>query len=346
MAGSTYPLNAPLCSVCIANYNGLGLIEACIDSVLAQGWNERVEIIVHDDASTDGSAELIRQRYPTVKLLVGKENVGFCLANNRMARQASGQYLLLLNNDAELMAGALDTLLDAAEKSPQGAILGLPQYDAQSGELLDIGSLLDPFLNPVPNLDAARNDVGMVMGACLWLPKSLWDELGGFPEWFGSIGEDLYLCSAARLQGYAVRAIGASGYRHHVGKSFGGGKVTREQRLSTTSRRRALSERNKTLVMLICYPSLWLLIFLPLHILLLVMEGLLLSLLKWDIAIWQSIYWKSLISLSKNFARAMQERQRINALHRITLRKWSRPFTWLPHKLRLLIRHGTPHIQH
>ena len=108
---------------------------------------------------------------------------------------------------------------------PSPAILTLPQYDAETGALLDIGSRLDPFLNPVPNLDPARNEVGTVHGACLWIDKALWDELGGFPEWFGSVGEDLYLCCCARLAGYPVRALGNSGYRHRVGQSFGGGKA-------------------------------------------------------------------------------------------------------------------------
>ncbi|MCZ7654266.1 MAG: hypothetical protein M5R42_08205 [Rhodocyclaceae bacterium] len=78
----------------------------------------------------------------------------------------------------------------------------------------------------MPNRDPRRQDVAMVAGACLWIPKHLWDELGGFPEWFGSIGEDLYLCCMARLAGHPVRAPGTSGYRHGVGASFGGGKVS------------------------------------------------------------------------------------------------------------------------
>ena len=61
------------------------------------------------------------------------------------------------------------------------AILTLPQFDATSGELIDRGCLLDPFFNPVPNLDPKRSDVAMVIGACLWIPKDLWDEMEGFP---------------------------------------------------------------------------------------------------------------------------------------------------------------------
>src|SRR3546814_17849038 len=90
----------------------------------------------------------------------------------------------------------------------------------------------------------------MFMGACVWIPKNLWVELGGCPEWFGSIGEDLYLCCRARLAGYRVESLNHSGYRHWVGYSFGGGKV-KGDRLATTKIRRALSERNKSFVMIL-----------------------------------------------------------------------------------------------
>ena len=188
-------------SVCIANYNGIGMIDACIDSVRRQDCAATVEIIVHDDASTDGSVAHIRSCHPGVRLIEGAANAGFCVANNRMAAAAQGEYLLLLNNDATLMPGALEALIDESGRLGRHAVLTLPQYDAETDELLDMGSMLDLFLNPVPNRDPARGEVGTVHGACLWIPKSLWQELGGFPEWFGSVAEDLYLCCRARLAG-------------------------------------------------------------------------------------------------------------------------------------------------
>ena len=165
---------SPLVSVCIANYNGMEVIDDCLRSVLEQEGHIPVEILVHDDASSDGSAAYIRSHYPNVKLMESPENAGFCVANNRLATAARGKYLLLLNNDAALYPDALQTLLIEAERLDQPAILGLSQFDAASGELVDIGSLFDPFLNPVPNLNPLRGEVGMVIGACLWVPKGLW----------------------------------------------------------------------------------------------------------------------------------------------------------------------------
>lgn len=334
----------PTVSVCIANYNGMGVIDDCIASVLAQDCGLQVEIIVHDDASTDGSVQHIRVAYPHAVLIESNDNVGFCVANNRMVERATGKFVLFLNNDAALYPDALATLYKAAQSVGQPAILSLPQYSFDTGELLDIGSLVDPFLNPVPNRNPERSEVAMVMGACLWIPKSLWQELGGFPEWFNSIGEDLYLCCRARLAGYPVRALGISGYRHRVGGSFGGGKV-QQGRLSTTYRRRALSERNKTFVMLICQPVLLLAVLLPLHIVLIHLEGLLLSAIQRDSALWREIYAPLLFRLWGDRDKLLTERSRVQSGRKITLVDWLMPFQWRPWKLQMLLRHGLPEVK-
>lgn len=333
----------PTVSVCIANYNGLEVVDDCIASVLAQDCGFPVEIIVHDDASSDGSAQHIRAAYPQAILLESTDNVGFCVANNRMVERATGEYVLLLNNDAALYPDALATLYKAAQDIGQPAILSLPQYDAATGELIDIGCLFDPFLNPVPNQNPERNEVGMVIGACLWIPKALWQELGGFPEWFGSIGEDLYLCCRARLEGYSVRALSISGYRHRVGASFGGGKVQGE-RLTTTFRRRALSERNKTFVMAICYPGAMLIWLLPLHLALIHLEGLLLTLIKGDSTVWNKIYAPLLPALWRQRQRLISLRLSSQSQRKTSLRSWLTPFCWTPRKLKMLIRHGLPNL--
>lgn len=337
-------MQQPVCSVCIANYNGVGIIEDCLDSVLAQSWSETFEIIVHDDASSDASVVLIQERYPQVRLLLSEKNVGFCVSNNRMVEAANGKYVLLLNNDAALLPNALQCLYEQTIKIGQPAILGMPQYDFASHELLDIGNSLDPFLNPIPNLDTDITDVALVAGACLWVPKKLWVELGGFPSWFGSIGEDLYLCSRARLQGVPVRTLNTSGYRHRVGNSFGGGKVT-GGKLASNLRRRALSERNKTFVMFMCYPTSALLAIFPVHLLLLHLEGLILSLLTRNTALWREVYapvlpamWRIRHELRRTRRAAQKSQSCSNA-------EFFAPFHWTPWKLVLLLRHGIPRVK-
>lgn len=339
----------PLCSICIANYNGEHVLVDCIDSVLAQTGGVPVEIIIHDDASSDGSLALLRERYPpnaypNIRLIESRDNVGFCISNNRMAESAKGDYLLLLNNDAALAPDSLTTLLNAAEAQTPKGILSLPQRDWNSGELVDRGCLLDPFYNPVPNLDPDRHDVAMAIGACLWLPRELWKELGGFPEWFESIAEDMYLCCLARLAGYPMQVTTDSHYRHRQGSSFGGNRAA-GNRLSTTYRRRRLSERNKTYVMVLCTPPARLWLTLPLHLLLLIVEGTLLSIIRRDKKLWRFVYANVFSCLMHRSEGLRKERQRIHKVRKTSSREYGEPFVLLPRKLQLMFRFGLPQIR-
>lgn len=334
----------PVCSVCVANYNGAEVLRECLDSIKDQRGGLPLELIVHDDASTDGSRALIRQEYPAARLIESPHNVGFCVANNRMVAQARGEYVLLLNNDASLFPDALQALLEAARRMPVPGILGLAQHDAGTGVLLDRGSHLDLFFNPYPSLQAGQHEVQLVMGACLWLPRALWLELGGFPEWFGSIGEDLYLCSLARLLGRPVQVIGESGYRHHVGHSFGGGKAV-AGRLSTTVSRRALSERNKSFVLAIVTPAPLLALLLPLHLLSLLLEGAALALLGRRLDLLRQIYLPCLSALWRRRRDIAALRARWQPRRAVSLLGWSCGFSPWPHKLRMFWRHGLPEVR-
>jgi GT2 family glycosyltransferase len=334
----------PVCSICIANYNGREYLDRCIQSVQEQDCPFPIEIIIHDDASTDGSPEYVLENYPNVILIASKSNVGFCVSNNRMVARARGEYILLLNNDAELFPDALRTLHAEAVSQREGAILGLPQYEAPSGNLLDFGLLFDPFLNPVPNLDPNRREVGMVTGACLWVPKKLWEEFEGFPEWFQSLAEDMNLCCRARLRGYPVRVIPRSGFRHWVGSSLGGGKVI-ESHLSTTAKRRALSERNKSYVMAVCYPTPFFELLFSIHVLLLLFEGVVISAVKAQPDLLHSIYLPCLRSLWMNRHLLRRVRRRVQSSRRIRVRHFFSVFLATSHKLRMVQRYGLPEIR-
>lgn len=335
------PVAAPVCSVCIANYNGVDVLADCIESVLAQQGDTPLEIIVHDDASTDGSVAWIREHYPQIELLSSAENAGFCIANNRMVAQARGEFVLLLNNDAALYPDAVATLLGKIRKQPVPGILTLPQYDWQTGALVDRGCLLDPFYNPVPNLNPTRTYVAMTIGACMFLPRALWNDLGGFPEWFGSIAEDMYLCCLARLRGTPVGVTSGSGYRHRQGASFGGNRVD-AGKLNTTYRRRAFSERNKTAVMVVCTPTPLVWPLLAVHCVLLVIEGSLLTLVKHDMRIWCDIYDQSLRYVFCHFRTWYARRRYVQRSRCTSLRIYLRGFVWYLRKLSMLRRYKLP----
>jgi len=333
----------PVCSVCIANYNGINLLTDCLESVLAQQGGLSIEIIVHDDASTDASVALLREKYPQVELLVSTQNMGFCISNNRMVAHARGKYILLLNNDAALSPDALQTLTRETGQQQRQGILTLPQYDWESGTLVDRGCMLDPFYNPVPNTELKRHDVAMVIGACLWIPRKLWIELGGFPEWFESVAEDLYLCCRARLAGHSVQVTQASYYRHRQGLSFGGNRAG-EGGLATTYRRRRLSERNKTSAMLVCTPTAAVWPLLALHMVGLALEGLFVTVAKRDLRPWREIYGSAIRSTFTAMSNLRALRQNVQLQRQVTSCGYLRGFVLLPQKLRMLKRHGIPTI--
>lgn len=334
----------PIVSVCIANYQGESLLTDCLDSVFHQQVDLSFEVIVHDDASRDSSVDLLTSRYPQVEVLVSAQNVGFCVANNRMVAHARGDFVLLLNNDAALLPDALRTLLLAARDHSPTGILTLPQYDWEGNSLVDRGCRLDPFYNPVPNLDPSRTDVAMVIGACLWISRADWDQLDGFPEWLGSIGEDLYLCCAARLAGMPVRVLNSSGYRHRQGETFGGNKP-KGKKLVTTVRRRALSERNKTFALIVMTPTPIMWALLVLHLALLAIEGLLLSATTNSRNLWREIYRPAFRAVSHERRRLVATRKSMQAKRRISLPNYLRVFVVIPRKLTMLMKFGLPKIE-
>lgn len=335
----------PLCSVCIANFNGEQIIERCIDSIFNQSeFSTEVEIIIHDDASTDNSVDLIKRKYTQIRVLCSESNVGFCESNNRMVEVAQGQYILLLNNDAALWPDALSVLVRHAQAQKRQGILTLPQYDWQSRKIVDRGCLLDPFYNPVPNLDPMRTDVAMVIGACLWMPRLLWNELGGFPAWMESIAEDVHLCCLARFRGYPVQVAPASGYWHLQGKSFGGNRA-QTNGLASTFRRRTLSERNRTYISCLFAPEYLVLGGMALNFIVLFLEGMILSLLKWNRQIFFHIYWNVFLCMLKNRPLLLQERAEIQKCRVISFASYFSVFTIFPRKLSLLLRFGIPGIR-
>lgn len=331
-------------SICVANFNGGDLVLDCLASVYAQQGPFSFEVLVHDDASTDGSLARIRATFPQLTVIASEENAGFCVSNNRMADAASGRYFLFLNNDAILRPGSLDRLFALAESRPRAALLGLPQFALSDGQLVDRGYRTDPFLNPIPMFGENIHPAGVVTGACLWVPRSTWEEIGGFPPWFESVAEDIFLCVAARLLGYPILAVDAPGFDHWIGRNLGGGKTV-AGKLETTIRRRRLSERNKTFTMLCCYGPMALVCLLPLHFAFLSLEAIALLLSgagsKTVGAIYASIpgeVYRKRHEIANLRRRLMSRRPRSGpSVFRFT--------DWIPYKLLMLLRHGMPHLR-
>jgi GT2 family glycosyltransferase len=201
-------------SVCIVNWNCRDVLRACLDSLNEDVQGVRAEIIVVDNASDDGAADMVAREFPTVVLCRNRTNRGFARANNQAAAQARGRYLFFLNNDTEVPAGALRRLLDFAETHPEVGLVGPRLRDGQGrpqvsyrsrptlAVLLHRTSLLrwtglwrrayrryrrDEF-----DPDTTR-PVDLLMGAAMFMPRDVFFACGGWDEQYTFGGEDLDL---------------------------------------------------------------------------------------------------------------------------------------------------------
>jgi GT2 family glycosyltransferase len=114
-------------SVITVSYNSQPYLKACLASIVAQR-EVTTDIIVVDNASTDDSAALVTARFPTIRLITNRDNLGFATAANQGVALATGEYVLLLNPDATLLPGTLAQLLRFLETRPQVAAVGPRQW--------------------------------------------------------------------------------------------------------------------------------------------------------------------------------------------------------------------------
>lgn len=111
-------------SVVILSWNDKPHLETCLESLIRDSGGVNLEIIVVDNASTDGSAELVREKYPSIKLIQNQTNVGFARGNNVGIQASSGRYLCLLNSDIKLLDGCLRSVLSFMEENSDIGIAG------------------------------------------------------------------------------------------------------------------------------------------------------------------------------------------------------------------------------
>jgi N-acetylglucosaminyl-diphospho-decaprenol L-rhamnosyltransferase len=210
-------------SILIVSYNTRDLIVECIESIHAQTSRHSYEIIVIDNDSDDDSVEVIRERFPDVKLIASGENVGFACANNVASEHASGRRLLLLNPDTLILENAIDTLLDFAGQNPGNRMWGgrhvfrdgsMNTYNCWTdytfwtvfcsctglARFFPNSALLNP--RPYPKYDRMSvKEVDVITGCYLLIDTDLWNDLGGFDRDFFLFAEEVDLCVRARRVG-------------------------------------------------------------------------------------------------------------------------------------------------
>lgn len=224
-------------SIIIVSYNTCRLLKDCLRSVLEKTSGITFELIVVDNASGDGSVQMVERDFPAVKVIALQENVGFGSANNRGIAIASGRNILFLNPDTLLKNNAIRILSDYLDRHPEAGACGGNLYDAEDRPtqsflriLPGIRSELDLIsLTMLSRLCGGKNHhfnytsrplkVGRVSGADMMMPRSVIDRVGGFDEDFFLYCEETELSYRIRKAGYTIFSVPSAQITHLEGKS-------------------------------------------------------------------------------------------------------------------------------
>jgi GT2 family glycosyltransferase len=246
-----------LISVVIVNWNRRELLRACLESVSRQR-GVSFETIVVDNGSSDGSADLAEREFGA-RVIRNRENRGFCAANNQGIAAAQGEYIALLNNDAEAEPDWLAELHRACSHGPEVGMAASKILVWEDPARIDkAGHLIFPDGQNrgrgTGELDRGQydreEDVLWPDGCAAMYRKRMLDEIGGFDEDLFAYADDAELGLRARIAGWLCRYAPRAVVRHHRGSTMGKGSAARLK----------LIERNRVLLALKLFPwsLLWL----------------------------------------------------------------------------------------
>jgi len=230
-------MDTPDISVIVVNWNTRKLLQDCLASLRRTVHGLACEVIVVDNASTDGSVAMLRECFPEVRIIVNEKNRGFGAANNQAFAVMKGRYALLLNTDAVLTAGAAAGLFSFMEANPGAAVACgqlLNRDGTKQNSIAAFPSLLTLLVN-MPLLEylsprrypSKRYDydfpieVDSGIGACLMVRKQAMDEVGWFDERYFFFMEETDWAYRMRQAGWKIYHVPSARIYHLQGQSIG-----------------------------------------------------------------------------------------------------------------------------
>lgn len=246
MTGSTDPGSEPAAdrpdlSVVIVAYNRPDMVQRCLESLRDAPTRHSVEIILVDNHGGDGTGSMVAAEFPEVVYIDPKANLGFARACNLGVEMSSGERVLLLNPDTEVLSGALDAIVDFDRAHPEVGLVGgrTLRGDGSTDPSSCFGAMtlwslfcfatglsaafkhhriFDPESLGDWQRDTVR-EVGVVTGCLLLCRREVWDELGGMDTRFFMYAEDADLSWRARRAGYRPSITPEATVVHHLGAS-------------------------------------------------------------------------------------------------------------------------------
>lgn len=228
----------PKLSIVIVSFNTRTDLERCLESLTANPPAMPYEIVVVDNASSDGSVEAVRRRWPAMRVIVQPENLGFAVANNVGIRASSGSMVLLLNSDCLVPSGAIDRLAERLRAHPDAAVAGPLLIDGSGRTELSFGRMISPWAELRQKAIGKAYDRGMtaavrwvaravsneryvdwVSGAALLVYRADAEAAGLLDERYFLYTEDVDFCAAIRARGRKVLFTPEATITHLRGRS-------------------------------------------------------------------------------------------------------------------------------
>jgi GT2 family glycosyltransferase len=228
-------------SIIIVNWKVKDLLEKCLRSIFEQTKNIEFEIFVVDNASGDGSVEMVREKFPQVNLTASSKNLGFAKGNNLAIKKARGRYVLLLNPDTEILDNALEKTVKFMDVHPECGIAGckllnpnlslqpsvraFPTFASQAFILLKFHHLFPHskamYHYLMQDFDYEKTqEVDQVMGAFMMIRREVIEKIGLLDENFWIWFEEVDYCKRAKIAGWKILYTPEAKIIHHFGQSF------------------------------------------------------------------------------------------------------------------------------
>ena len=224
-------MNKPKVAVVIVHWNRKNLLEKFLPSVMASSYSN-MEVVLADNASTDGSVEYVQQHFPEIKIVRNDQNYGYAGGYNKALKQVEADYYILLNNDIEVPGNWIEPVIEAMEADVSLGACQPKMLDYHDKALFEYagacGGFIDKYGYPFCRgrmFNTLEHDYGQydepvnifwATGACLFIRANLFHEVGGFDEHFFAHMEEIDLCWRMHLHGYKLKVIPQSKV-YHVG---------------------------------------------------------------------------------------------------------------------------------
>jgi hypothetical protein len=223
-------------SVVIVSWNTRPLLLRCLESIFAFPPEGEFEVFVVDNASSDGSVDMVRQQFPQVELIANRENLGFAHANNQALCRCQGEAVILLNPDTEVKPGAFQAMLAFLRENPGVGAIGplvlnpdgtlqhscspTPTLYRETLRLLHLPGMRPDGYYPMQGWDRdAPRQVEILLGACILLRHAALDQIGFLDEDYFIYSEEVDLCSRLKKSGWELYWVPAAQIVHYGGQS-------------------------------------------------------------------------------------------------------------------------------